>query len=31
MNHVWMNVTYLDEADYLAEVEARRARLSQQQ
>ncbi|MGC4080599.1 MAG: hypothetical protein QM736_00395 [Vicinamibacterales bacterium] len=31
MNHVWMNVTYLDEADYLAEVEARRAKLTQQQ
>ena len=31
MNHVWMNITYLDEADYLAEVEARRARLTQQQ
>jgi hypothetical protein len=31
MNHVWVNVTYLDEADYLTEVEARRARLSQQQ
>jgi len=31
MNHVWMNVTYLDEADYLAEVEARRSKLTQQQ
>ena len=31
MNHVWMNVTYLDEPDYLAEVEARRAKLTQQQ
>lgn len=28
MNHVWMNLTYLDEADYLAEVEARRVRLT---
>jgi hypothetical protein len=31
MNHVWLNVTYFDESDYLAEVEARRVRLSQQQ
>jgi hypothetical protein len=33
MNHVWVNLTYLDEPDYLAEVEARRAKLrsSQQQ
>jgi hypothetical protein len=31
MNHVWLNVTYLDETDYLAEVDARRARLTQQQ
>lgn len=30
MNHVWVNVTYLDEADYLAEVDGRRARLTQQ-
>ena len=26
MNHIWMNVTYLDEADYLAEVDARRGK-----
>jgi len=31
MNHIWLNVTYFDEADYLAEVEGRRAKLSQQQ
>jgi hypothetical protein len=31
MNHIWMNITYLDEADYLAEVEARRAKLAAQQ
>ena len=31
MNHVWLNLTYLDEADYLAEVDARRAKLTQQQ
>jgi hypothetical protein len=31
MNHIWMNVTYMDEADYLAEVAARRPLLSQQQ
>jgi hypothetical protein len=31
MNHIWMNFTYLDEADYLAEVQARNARLTQQQ
>jgi hypothetical protein len=33
MNHVWVNLTYMDEADYLAEVQARAARLrtSQQQ
>ena len=31
MNHVWINVTYLDEPDYLAEVEARRATLAQHQ
>jgi hypothetical protein len=31
MNHIWMNLTYLEEADYLAEVEARNARLTQQQ
>jgi hypothetical protein len=28
MAHAWVNVTYLDEADYIAEVEARRARLA---
>jgi hypothetical protein len=34
MAHAWVNVTYLSDEDYLAEVEARRARLprtSQQQ
>ena len=31
MNHIWMNITYLDETDYLAEVEARRSKLTQQQ
>jgi hypothetical protein len=31
MNHVWMNLTYLEEADYVAELEARQARLTQQQ
>jgi hypothetical protein len=31
MNHVWMNVTYLEEADYLAEVDARRAKATQEQ
>jgi hypothetical protein len=31
MNHVWINVTYLDEPDYLAEIEARRATLAQNQ
>ncbi len=31
MNHVWLSITYMDEADYLAEVDARRARMSQQQ
>ena len=31
MNHVWVNITYLDEADFLAEVDARRAALSEQQ
>lgn len=31
MNHVWVNITYMDERDYLAEVEARRSRLTQQQ
>lgn len=31
MNHIWMGITYLEEADYLAELDARRAKLSQQQ
>jgi hypothetical protein len=31
MNHIWMNLTYLEEADYIAEVAARNARLTQQQ
>ena len=31
MNHIWMGITYMDEADYLAELEARLSRLSQQQ
>jgi hypothetical protein len=31
MNHIWMNLTYLEEADYLAEVAARNAKLSTQQ
>jgi hypothetical protein len=31
MNHIWMNLTYLEEEDYLAELEARHARLAQQQ
>jgi hypothetical protein len=31
MNHIWMNLTYLEEADYIAEVAARSARLTQQQ
>jgi hypothetical protein len=31
MNHIWMGITYLDEADYLAEVDARRIKLTQQQ
>lgn len=31
MNHIWISITYLDEADYLAEVDARRAKLTQQQ
>jgi hypothetical protein len=34
MAHAWVNVTYLNDEDYLAEVEARRAtlaRASQQQ
>jgi hypothetical protein len=29
MNHIWMNITYLDEADYLAEVGARNEKSSQ--
>jgi hypothetical protein len=28
MAHAWVNVTYMDDADYKAEVEARRATLS---
>jgi hypothetical protein len=31
MNHVWLNLTYLDEADYLAEVDARRAKLGERE
>ena len=31
MNHVWISITYMDEPDYLAEVEARRAKLTTQQ
>jgi mono/diheme cytochrome c family protein len=31
MNHIWVNVTYMNEEDYLAEIEARNVRLSQQQ
>jgi hypothetical protein len=31
MNHIWMNLTYLEEADYLAELDARNAKLTQQQ
>ncbi|MBM3772245.1 MAG: hypothetical protein FJW27_13385 [Acidimicrobiia bacterium] len=31
MNHVWVNVTYLAEADYLTEVEVRRTKVTQQQ
>jgi hypothetical protein len=31
MNHVWLNLTYLDEPDYLAEVEARRTKLAARQ
>jgi hypothetical protein len=31
MNHMWISITYLDEADYVAEVEARRAKLTHQQ
>jgi hypothetical protein len=31
MNHIWMNLTYLDEADYLNELEARNVKLTQQQ
>ena len=30
MNHIWVSITYLDEADYLTEVEARRGKLTQQ-
>jgi hypothetical protein len=28
MAHAWVNVTYMDDADYRAEVEARRAALT---
>jgi hypothetical protein len=31
MNHVWIGITYLDDADYLAEVAARRGTFTQQQ
>jgi len=31
MNHVWISITYMDEPDYLAEVQARRGKLTQQQ
>jgi hypothetical protein len=31
MNHIWMNLTYLEEADYLSELDARAAKLTQQQ
>jgi hypothetical protein len=31
MNHIWVNVTYLDDDDYLAELQARSARLTGQQ
>jgi hypothetical protein len=31
MNHIWISITYLDDADYLAELDARRAKLTQQQ
>jgi len=31
MNHIWVNLTYLDDDDYLAEVRARSARLTGQQ
>ncbi|HUR33820.1 MAG TPA: hypothetical protein VM032_08490 [Vicinamibacterales bacterium] len=31
MNHVWISITYMDDADYLSEVQTRRAKLSQQQ
>jgi hypothetical protein len=31
MNHIWLGITYLDDADYLAEVAARRGALTQQQ
>lgn len=30
MNHIWIGITYLDEADYIAEIEARRAKLTRQ-
>jgi hypothetical protein len=28
MAHAWMNVTYMEEADYLQEVEARKLKLA---
>jgi hypothetical protein len=31
MNHIWVNVTYLDDDDYRAELQARSARLTGQQ
>jgi hypothetical protein len=31
MNHIWVNLTYLDEGDYLAALEARSAKLAEQQ
>jgi hypothetical protein len=31
MNHVWISITYMDDADYLAEVDARRAKATSQQ
>ena len=30
MNHIWISITYLEEADYVREVEARRAKLTRQ-
>jgi hypothetical protein len=31
MAHAWVNVTYLSEEDYVAEIEARRAKMNTQQ